>query len=443
MAEEIQNEMILSRVKSLLTGKEYYIGVKGSVESVVVKMDADSSVDWPSTTVYGYIYDTTTKTITMHPDENGQCQFEVEHGLKYAVKLPKINTFVQGSATYNYTSSLATRMVSRYYSKSVDYETLTVTCSVISSNGQDSTLLNGKTVYANCTDGESYSAVFSGVSAQIKIPYGKTYSLTFPEVAGYGHNMTNNSYVSGNITRGVTVTYHDYSTASIWGVDTNGNTYTINDNGMFQNEDGTELTAETAAATLVALAFNPSALAEAERQDGTGKGCGFMIKIASEVSNRQWCVQNVNFYNSDETKGSPALSFVQNDSVGLTKCDGAYYTREIIRAGRIVNASWLNTYPTGEPTPAAAYATSCKMTINGVEKTGYLPGYGQLRRLALNKAYLNIAYTAMGKTAPNITSGNWWTSCQSSETYSVNLGNGSFDSNGKAHSISVLPVYEI
>lgn len=448
MAEEIQNEMILSRVKSLLTGNEYYIGVKGSVENVVVKMDSNnSSFDWTTVTVYGYIYDTTTKTVTMHPDSTGQCEFEVEHGLRYAVKLPKINNFAQGEATYNYTSSLATRMVSRYYSSGSDinYETLTINCSVISASGQDSTLLNGKTVYANCTDDESYSAVFSGVSAQMKIPYGKTYSLSFPDVTGYGHNLTNNSYVSGNVTRGVTVTYHDYSTDYIWGVDADGNNYTINDNSLFQNADGTELTKETAATTIVAIAFNPTSLAEATRQGGTGVGCGFMIKVASEVTNRLWCVQNVNFYNTDETKGSPALSFVQNDSVGLTKCDGAYYTSEIIRVGRIVNASWLNTYPTGEPTPAAAYCTGCKMTIGDVERNGYLPAYGQLRRLAINKAYLDIAYSAMGKTAPSITSFGWWTSCQASETLGVFLYNGGFNSRNdyKANSWSVLPVYDL
>ena len=39
--------------------------------------------------------------------------------------------------------------------------------------------------------------------------------------------------------------------------------------------------------------------------------------------------------------------------------------------------------------------------------------------------------------------GNWWTSCQYSETNSVNLNNGGFNNNNKTNSNSVLPVYEI
>lgn len=394
--------------------------------------------------VYAYIYDTTTQTLALTVDENGECTFEVQQGVSYSVKFPKISGFVQPETTYRYTAKLAVREITKFYSSEIDYETLEISCSVVSDT-EDSNLLNGKIVTINGNDGTSYTAAFSGVKTQIKIPYGTAYSIEFPEVTGFYHNLINNSFVAGQAFRGVNVVYQNYGSVDLYGLDNDGNAYTINNNGMFQttDEEKTELSKEVAAETIKAIVFNPQALAEAQREGGTGVGCGFMIKVDDAIVVKQWAVENIDYYNEDETKGSPVFKYVGNSSIGLTKCDGAYYTSEIIRVGKILHKDWINTYPTGQPTPAATYCSNQYITINGIQHQGFLPAYGQISRLVKYQVFLNIAYEAMNKTAPNLSNFRWWTSNQSTSVKALNY-NGGYDNDYKTGTYSrTLPFYNI
>ena len=440
------SEKIISQIQSAVTGEKYYIGTRGSVESVVVKLNSDNTdFSWGDLKVYAYIYDTTTKTVALTPDENGECTFEVQQGLSYSVKFPKITGFVQPETTYNYTAKLAVREITKFYSSEIDYETVEISVSVVSNN-QDSDILDGQTITINGNDGTTYTATFSGVKAQCKIPYGTTYSIEFPEIAGFYHNLINNSFVAGQAFRGVNVVYQNYGTDYLYGLDENGNAYIINDNGLWQKseEGSTELSKETAAETIKAIVFNPQALAEAPREGGTGVGCGFMIKVDDTIVVRQWAVENVDYYSTDETKGSPYLTNVTNNAEGLKKTDGELYTSEMIRVSYILHKTLIETNPDLIPSPAATYCRNQSITINNIQKQGFLPAYGQLMRLIQNRIYLDIAYAAMNKLPPNITVDYWWTSCQTNNVWQVIIRNAEYDKHNKNANVGhILPCYDI
>ena len=79
------------------------------------------------------------------------------------------------------------------------------------------------------------------------------------------------------------------------------------------------------------------------------------------------------------------------------------------------------------PTPVFKAAEDKKLTIAGVERSGFLLSFGQLYDLYQNKADMDAFYAALGKTAPSIHSGYWWTACQGNATNAVTLNYGSFN----------------
>lgn len=159
--------------------------------------------------------------------------------------------------------------------------------------------------------------------------------------------------------------------------------------------------------------------------------CGFMYALTGEArfnnsQSKQWAISNVEF---DQNQ----LPYKQNDAFAALDLDGKTNTDKIISIGDDISVD----------TPAADWCRKeyYKITINGVEKYGFLPAYGQLRMLS--NTYYSENVTALirlhalifnnpSATVP-FSSGGWWSSTQYNAGYAVNLGNGSFNnSSGKA-----------
>ena len=96
------------------------------------------------------------------------------------------------------------------------------------------------------------------------------------------------------------------------------------------------------------------------------------------------------------------------------------------------------------PTSAATACANRSITIGGKEHRGFMPAYDQIHKIATdNRTLFQSFYTALGRTAPAIWSGNWWTSCQRNATYAVYLGNGGFNDYTKTYSLSVFVCYDL
>ena len=95
-------------------------------------------------------------------------------------------------------------------------------------------------------------------------------------------------------------------------------------------------------------------------------------------------------------------------------------------------------------TPAASQCAAKTLTIGGVDREGFLPSYDQIRKIAsTNYAAFQGFYSLLGKTAPAIASGNWWTSCQYNASSAVRLNGGNFYGDDKTNSGNVFVCYDL
>jgi hypothetical protein len=134
---------------------------------------------------------------------------------------------------------------------------------------------------------------------------------------------------------------------------------------------------------------------------------------------KQWAASNVEF---DQNQ----LPYKKSDAFAALDLDGKTNTDKIISIGDDISVD----------TPAADWCRKedYKITINGVEKYGFLPAYGQLRMLS--NTYYSENVTALVRlhslifNNPSATlpfsSGGWLSSTQYSADYAVRLYNGSF-----------------
>jgi hypothetical protein len=179
------------------------------------------------------------------------------------------------------------------------------------------------------------------------------------------------------------------------------------------------------------IGYNDAALAIADRGDGT-TGCGFMFRIPHTNVSRAWASSNVEFDDPDtEEKDLPSRSSLDSAS---KDCASSTNTTKIIAIGEKL----------GVATHAATYCRSQSIVVGGIERSGNLPAFGAIYRANLNKTKLDVLCSLLGKTAPSIHSGLWWTSCQSNATRAVFLANGGFDgSYNKSNSSSVLCCFDL
>ena len=404
------------------------IGTRGNVEKISISMHSPTSVDWTSLTVT--IQDISGGTVlTLTPDQSGAASAEILLGHIYEVQLPTIDGYVQ-PISLRYTASLVARPIDYTYSAEEQYfEQLDLRFGISSMNA-DVSVLNGYTVSAVTVSGtaHTYSAVIQdGVATITGIPYGSEYQINLPTLPGWKHDHNGETHTAGVPSREIVVDYWNYD-QGVFGITADGHHYTASQ--IETLIEGGVLTADD----IVAAGYTDDSLENADRGDGTN-GCGFCWKINSSSTNYYgasigsyaWASSNVEF---DTAK----LPFRSSNNAALEDMAGSHNTSLIIQIGK--------EFDPDVPTPAATAARSQTLTIGGVDKQGFVLAYGQIYRLRLNMAQLQNFYAILGKTAPPITSGNWWTSCQFSATNAVYLGNGGFSS-GKTFSYNVFCAYDL
>lgn len=412
---------IATRIKNAVTGEEYYIGTTGLQENVSVKLTAPQLVDWTQYNVaVQNISKGTSQTIALN--EFGRCSFAIPMGEMYEVQLPIVGEYTQPVAQ-TFSATQVERTIEHAYStEPLQYEQVDIEAYVNSISGDTHSILDGMVVYAKDTNNDTYMSTFQDGYATIRIPYGKHYTLFFPMASGYFHDHTGEEHTSGLVSREVLVNYYEEG-YGVYGV--------LADGTKLLPE---EITEQIAAGTIVAddiIAgyYNDSYLANADRGDGT-IGCGFMWRITNPTTTGPWADPLVNV-------STDLMPYRKKGSAALQDCKGKHNTRimdEVITgAGSVTIAHTLRT------------STSYVLTINGVDRQGFLPAYGQIKRLEMNRAYYEALYTAIGKTAPKIWNDFWWSSCQFDDKYAVFLAYGNFYEGGyfKNNYYNVLVCYDL
>lgn len=414
---------IASRLKSATTGEEFYIGTVGLVEKVTIKLTSPTTVDWTQLHV-------TVQNISAATSQEillsglGECTFQIPMGELYEVTLPEVGDYTQPSVI-TYTATSATRNIQHTYShEAINLETIVIIAHVVSAV-QSVSVLEDLTVYAQTTDGYYYSTQFNSQGrAQLTVPYGKSYTLTIPEVEGLVHDHQGEHHIAGVTSREVLVHYSEQP-LGCFGIDANGHPYTAEEIAELQDKS-----------IIVFVGYNDSALANGNRGDGT-RGCGFMWKVTSEVASKSWSNQNIEF---DHNR----LPYVSSEAAAASvPYSGRYYTQVILEILEDMQTDSENPNPnlTAE---AASYCASRSAECNGVDLQGFMGNFIEYKRaFVLNKQLILDVYAALGLSAPQVWSGIWWTAYQWSAQNAVHLYLGGFNINSKHISYSVLPLYDL
>ena len=348
---------------------------------------------------------------------DGTCTFNVPIGHSYEVGFPQLTAYT-APMKQTYVSIQRERYVVHEYSEPDGIEVLKIT--VMSQlSGGTSTILDGSVLSVTDTDGEVYSGVVNGYECYISIPYGKTYTLVQPFIEGYRSESGSATYTALAPIRNVTLRYSEDG-YGVFGVDDDGKLYTIDEIEALHDK------------TIIKYGFyNDLELASASRID-SGFGNGFYWEVGKEsLDSMQWATQNVAFDTS-------RLPYFSNDAAAVKATAGAYYTKVIDEVGPSVVADTAN------PTPAASACLNRSVNFGGKEHQGFLPAYGQLKKIGTtNRTLFQAFYSALGRTAPTIWNGTWWTSCQGNATHAVYLDNGGFRSYGKSDSRQVFCCFDL
>lgn len=405
----MEQEKIASRL-ILADGTTLYIGTTGLNENVAVKLSAPTSENWASKVIV-------VQNITQATSEEyalsalGECKFTIPMGNVYSIVYPVLSNYKQ-PINVTFTATLASRSVEYTYSnEDVMYEQINISAQVV---GGDVAELNGKMVSALSDNGNAYAAEFLDGRLMLRIPYGEEYKITLPTLDGYVHDGNNIQMVAGIPSRFILVHYSE-GLLGYFGIDNEGTQYTIDD-----------IKAMPDTSIITYVGYNDSVLATADRGDGT-QGCGVMFSVDNNTVSKQWASANIEF---DTTR----LPFKSNIDLASKDFASSKNTHNIITIGEELDIT----------TPAASYCDSQIATVGGITRKGYLLAFGVLYRMVQNKTQLDELYLALGKTAPAIHSGGWWSSCQYSATGAVSLYNGGFGTNlGKTHSTSVLVGFDL
>lgn len=427
----------LSALENIVEEMNKGEGDKHTHEKVALKLSTPIAIDFSSYRVN--IQDTTASTsLDLYLSSTGECSFEIPLGHRYTITLPLVDGYNQPNQI-TYTATLASRNIDYGYAN--QSENLVIRIAVRSTlDGNDASIFNGLEVIAAGNDGVNYNGFVENSQVTISIPYGITYTIHMPFFEGLTHNHTNETYTAGLPSRTIVYSYMDYHNISVYGIDAQGNTYTT--------ADLLAMGTEAAAALIVAGAYNNPTLANAQRKDGS-IGCGFCWSIASPTVQASWAQANVDFGINNTIVAeainagtlSEACGYYSNHALAYEVKDGAGESALVKQVGRVLaDAGSLNQ---ANPTPVFKAAEDKKLTIAGVERSGFLLSFGQLYDLYQNKADMDAFYAALGKTAPSIHSGYWWTACQYNAAYAVYLGNGSFNYNGKPYSTNAIVGFDL
>ena len=411
---------IATRLKNAVTGEEYYIGTTGAEENVRVELSAPDAVDWTQLQVQVQnISKSTSETYDL--DAQGKCTFKIPMGDIYVVVLPIVSGYLQPNEIRN-AATMASRVIEYAYMTDSRKELLAISSHVQSITGDTPAMLAGLQIIATDTLGVQYIGYFTaqGTCNTIEIPYGRTYTIAFPNVGGYSHDHMGEEHTAGLPSREIDVRYTEIG-IGVFGMDAQGNKYTIE-----------QIAALADKSIIVAGAYNDADLEASPRGDGS-YGNGFCWKIGDEVmTQQQWAYANERF----DTDRLPFYS-----DLGDMKFAGKHMTDMIIQIGL---EKWPSVPSGSYQTQAATNCNAKRFVIGGVDRDGFLPAYDQIYRIAnLNKTAFQAFYAALGLTAPEIWSGNWWTSCQFSGADAVLLNNGGFDRYNKYGRNSVFCCYDL
>lgn len=397
-----------------------WIDISGDIENVLVQLSAPTEVDWTQLSVLVQnITHNTSQSITL--DENGEAVFTVPVGELYEVTLPAVTGYVQPTSLTLSASQPIRNITHEYSDVPVQYEQVNIEADLHTSGSDTQSIFDNLLVYARDTNGEKYEDRFdSNGQATLSIPFGKHYTLVFPDVQGYYHDHTGEEHTAGTVSREVLVNYYEIG-IGVYGVKADGTK-------LRPSEIAEQIAAGTLLASeIVAGYYNDSYLATANRGDGT-TGCGFMWRITNPTTSGVWANPSVDINQS-------LMPYRGNETAALADCAGNHNTR--IMDEVITDASSTTIAHT------LRNSQSWVLTINGVDRQGFLPAYGQIKRLVNNRTDYEALYTALGLTAPAIWSGDWWTSCQYGAGNAVILRGGGFYYIYKYYSYSVLCCFDL
>lgn len=365
------------------------------------------------------VFDRASQLARAYPiNAQGECTFAVEMGHIYDVSLPQIGGYVKPE-TMTFSAASLQETITYTYATETNNELLRILV-VNGMTGAANTCLNGVTLNVYCTDGSSYSGITNGAVCLIEIPYGKTYTFTPINVAGYRTESGAVTYTAGQAVRTINAKYTEVQYGML-GVDEQGNTYSIAEMQALADK------------TIIKYGFyNDADLANSTRVNGTGgaNGNGFYWKIGEEsLGGMAWAAGNVSF---DPIR----LPYYAN--LGAWKYAGRYMTDTIIAIG-------LELFPdSANPTPAATACANKSITIGNQTHRGILLAYDQIHKIATdNRTMLQDFYAALGRNVPTIWSGDWWTSCQFDASLAVHLYNGGYNGTLKTLNNTVFVGYDL
>jgi hypothetical protein len=241
------------------------------------------------------------------------------------------------------------------------------------------------------------------------INYGNYYKVFCPDIDTFFTPTF--AFTAQEQVRNIRYTYY---VEGVFGMDAQGNKYTIEQIEALPNKD-----------IIKYAGYNDQGLATSSRKDG-GIGNGFFFDINAAIESMAWASSDVEF-------SQELLPFCSSNAAAYVECAGLYNTLAMnSEAERL-----------GITSPAAIFATSRTVDIAGVIKMGFVPAYGQIKRLTDNITQLQNLFNVLGKTAPAIKSGIWCTSCQGSATNAVSLDGGFFNYRSKANSRNVLCCFDL
>lgn len=424
-------EKIASRIKDPVTKQEYYIGTRGSVERVALKLSVpdDVTVNWTILTVTVQ-NESTGKGVVVPLSESGECVFEIPQGSRYAITLP----YVEGQdqpAVMKYTALLANRNIDYFYSR--NYEALTCRF-VVRSEAISASSFNGQTVSViNILDSSIVTTnVIEQGQVTLLIPYGITYMIKVPEADGMAHDHNTTTYISGIQARQIVFSYIDYHALHVFGLDANGNIHTIADLQKMGVDAAREL--------IVAGGYTDAELDAVERTEG-GKGCGFCWDINNPTVSGSWAAANVDFginntiiaeaiANGDIAE---ACGYYTNHDLAFARKDGARESALVIQIGQLLADAGLLVQT--DPTPIFRAASQRQCPIITTTNTGFILTHGQLFPLRSAQNEIDELYAAIGRSneTPKLTSGGWWSSLQYNAANAVTLHNGGFSNYYKTY----------
>lgn len=304
------------------------------------------------------------------------------------IKLPEIDTteLAKQGENQEATNSAIYALLSQF-GESVLQEVVTVIC-----NCAEDIAWEEYGVVITYADGTSQSLPMSeNGTCSFSVKIGQEYSVQLPVIGAY-IAPTLKTYMASTSSRQI---YWSYVVSGVFGLDELGRRYTIEQIEALEDKS-----------IIKYGGFTNEYLENYQRADG-GVGCGFMWDLNTDSTKFNWASSNIAF---DEN----LLPFPGSESNALMYCDGEAYTTYIISEGLRL----------GVTTNAASACAKKTLSVKGDVKKGYLPAYGQLRRLMSNKVAMDKLYTLTGYAVPPYDTLRAWVSAQKNSTQAICIGKG-------------------